>query len=63
MLKLFLLIPFITLEVVAVLGLVYCAIFINPAAGLFTIFVGVVVILVVLTIEEHYGKDVNNGQS
>ena len=57
MLKLFLIIPLIVLEVVAILGLVYCTIFINPAAGLFTIFVGVVVILAVLTIEEHYRKE------
>ena len=39
MLKLFLLIPFITLNVAMTLGLIYFTIFIDPAAGLLASFI------------------------
>ncbi len=48
MLKLFLLIPFITLEVVAILGLVYYTVVMESPVGLLVIFVGVIVLLSLL---------------
>ena len=53
MLKMFLLIPLIVLEVVAILGLVYYAVVMESPATLLAIFLGV---LVLLAIEEHYAK-------
>ena len=61
MLKLFLLIPLITLQVLVILGLTYFTIFINTGAGLLAIFIGVIVILSLLATtsfdEKHYGKE------
>ena len=48
MLKLFLLVPFITLEVVAILGLVYYTVVTESPVGLLVIFVGVIVLLSLL---------------
>ena len=48
MLKLFLLIPLIVLEVVAILGLVYYAVVMESPAALLAIFVGVIVLLSLL---------------
>ena len=48
MLKMFLIIPLIVLEVVAILGLVYYAVVMESPVGLLAIFIGVVVILSLL---------------
>ena len=48
MLKLFLIIPLIVLEVVAILGLVYYTVVMESPVGLLAIFVGVIVILSLL---------------
>lgn len=48
MLKLFLLIPLIVLEVVAILGLVYYTVVMESPVGLLVIFVGVIVLLSLL---------------
>jgi hypothetical protein len=48
MLKLFLLIPLIVLEVVAILGLVYYTVVTESPVGLLAIFVGVIVLLSLL---------------
>ena len=48
MLKLFLLIPLIVLEVAAILGLVYYTVVMESPVGLLVIFVGVIVILSLL---------------
>lgn len=48
MLRLFLLIPFITLNVAATLGLIYFALFINPGVGSLIGFVLVIVLLSLL---------------
>ena len=48
MLKLFLIIPLIVLEVVAILGLVYYTVVMESPAGLLAIFVGVIVLLSLL---------------
>ena len=48
MLKLFLLIPLIVLEVVAILGLVYYTVVMESPVGLLAIFVGVIVLLSLL---------------
>ena len=48
MLKLFLLIPLIVLEVVAILGLVYYTVVMESPVGLLAIFIGVIVILSLL---------------
>ena len=48
MLKLFLLVPFITLEVVAILGLVYYAVVMESPVALLAIFLGVIVLLSLL---------------
>lgn len=48
MLKLFLLIPFITLNVAATLGLIYFTLFINPGVGSLVGFVLVIVLLSLL---------------
>lgn len=50
MLKLFLLIPFITLNVAMTLGLIYFTIFINPNVGFLISFVVVIVLLVPLSV-------------
>lgn len=48
MLKMFLIIPLIVLEVVAILGLVYYTVVMESPAGLLAIFVGVIVLLSLL---------------
>ena len=48
MLKMFLLIPLIVLEVVAILGLVYYTVVMESPVGLLAIFVGVIVLLSLL---------------
>ena len=48
MLKLFLIIPLIVLEVVAILGLVYYTVVMESPVGLLAIFVGVIVLLSLL---------------
>ena len=48
MLKMFLLIPLIVLEVVAILGLVYYTVVMESPVGLLVIFVGVIVLLSLL---------------
>ena len=48
MLKLFLIIPLIVLEVVAILGLVYYTVVMESPVGLLAIFIGVIVILSLL---------------
>ena len=48
MLKLFLLIPLIVLEVAAILGLVYYTVVMESPVGLLVIFVGVIVLLSLL---------------
>ena len=48
MLKMFLLIPLIVLEVVAILGLVYYTVVTESPVGLLAIFVGVIVLLSLL---------------
>ena len=48
MLKLFLIIPLIVLEVVAILGLVYYTVVMESPVGLLVIFVGVIVLLSLL---------------
>ena len=48
MLKLFLIIPLIVLEVVAILGLVYYTVVTESPVGLLVIFVGVIVLLSLL---------------
>ena len=48
MLKMFLLIPLIVLEVVAILGLVYYTVVMESPVALLAIFVGVVVLLSLL---------------
>lgn len=50
MLKLFLLIPFFTLNVAMTLGLIYFTIFINPEAGSLISFVVIIVLLVLLSV-------------
>ena len=48
MLKMFLIIPLIVLEVVAILGLVYYTVVMESPVGLLAIFIGVIVILSLL---------------
>ena len=48
MLKMFLIIPLIVLEVVAILGLVYYTVVTESPVGLLAIFVGVIVLLSLL---------------
>ena len=60
MLKLFLLIPFFTLNVAMTLGLIYFTIFINPNVGFLISFVVVIALLVPLSIM-NFEKDMNNG--
>ena len=48
MLKMFLLIPLIVLEVVAILGLAYYTVVMESPVGLLVIFVGVIVLLSLL---------------
>ena len=48
MLKMFLIIPLIVLEVVAILGLVYYTVVMESPVGLLVIFVGVIVLLSLL---------------
>ena len=48
MLKMFLIIPLIVLEVVAILGLVYYTVVMESPVGLLTIFIGVIVLLSLL---------------
>ena len=50
MLKLFLLIPFFTLNVAATLGLIYYTIFIDPNVGFLISFVVVIALLVPLSV-------------
>lgn len=61
MLKLFLIIPLIVLEVVAILGLVYYTVVMESPVGLLAIFVGVIVLLSLLATisfdEKHYVKE------
>ena len=61
MLKMFLIIPLIVLEVVAILGLVYYTVVTESPVGLLAIFVGVIVLLSLLATisfdEKHYGKE------
>ena len=61
MLKLFLLIPFITLNVAMTLGLIYYTVFINSGVGLLVSFIAAIVILSLLATisfdEKHYGKE------
>ena len=60
MLKLFLLIPFITLNVAATLGLIYYTVFINSNVGFLISFIVVIALLVPLSIM-NFEKDMNNG--
>ena len=48
MLKMFLIIPLIVLEVVAILGFVYYTVVMESPVGLLAIFIGVIVILSLL---------------
>ena len=61
MLKMFLIIPLIVLEVVAILGLVYYVVVMESPVALLVIFIGVIVILSLLATisfdEKHYGKE------
>ena len=56
MLKLFLIIPLIVLEVVAILGLVYYTVVMESPVGLLVIFVGVIVLLSLLVTISFDGK-------
>ena len=60
MLKLFLLIPFITLNVAMTLGLIYYTVFINGEVGFLVSFIVVIALLVPLSIM-NFEKDMNNG--
>ena len=60
MLKLFLLIPFITLNAAATLGLIYYTVFINSNVGFLISFIVVIALLVPLSIM-NFEKDMNNG--
>ena len=60
MLKLFLLIPFITLNVAATLGLIYYTVFINSNVGFLISFIVVIVLLVPLSIM-NFDKDLDRG--
>ena len=60
MLKIFLLIPFITLNVAATLGLIYYTVFINSNVGFLISFITVIALLVPLSIM-NFEKDMNNG--
>ena len=60
MLKLFLLIPFITLNVAATLGLIYYTVFINSNVGFLISFIVVIVLLVPLSIMS-FDKDLDRG--
>ena len=60
MLKLFLLIPFITLTVAATLGLIYYTVFINSNVGFLISFIVVIVLLVPLSIM-NFDKDLDRG--
>ena len=54
MLKLFLLIPLITLEVVATLSLIYFTVFVDPGAGFLVTFLGVLTLLTFLAFIDFY---------
>ena len=60
MLKLFLLIPFFTLNVAMTLGLVYYTVFINSEVGFLVSFIVVIALLVPLSVM-NFEKDMNNG--
>ena len=57
MLKLFLLIPFITLNVAMTLGLIYFTIFIDPAAGLLASLIVLLFLSPALALICEYGED------
>ena len=60
MLKMFLLIPFITLEVAAILGLIYFTVFINQEIGLLIGFIALITIscfLVLVYAKDDKGQD------
>ena len=57
MLKLFLLIPFITLNVAMTLGLIYFTAFIDPAAGLLASFIVLLFLSPALALIYEYGED------
>ena len=57
MLKLFLLIPFIILNVAATLGLIYFTAFIDPAAGLLASFIVLLFLSPALVLVYEYGED------
>lgn len=58
MLKLFLLIPFFTLNVAMTLGLIYFTVFIDTSVGLFTSFVAILVLSCALVLVcEHKGEE------
>ena len=57
MLKLFLLIPFITLNVAMTLGLIYFTIFINPETGFLISLVLVIVLLSLLVVVTDRNKN------
>ena len=61
MLKLFLLIPFITLNVAMTLGLIYYTVFINSSVGFLVSFIVVITLLVPLSIII-FEKGMNNGR-
>ena len=58
MLKLFLLIPFFTLNVAVTLGLIYFTVFINPEVGFLVSLITVIVLSCVLVlVYNHNGKE------
>ena len=61
MLKLFLLIPFITLNVAMTLGLIYYTVFINSNVGLLISFITVIALLVPLSVM-NFEKGLEGGQ-
>ncbi len=61
MLKLFLLIPFFTLNAAMTLGLIYFTAFVNNEVGFLISFIVVIVLLVPLSII-NFEKGMNNGE-
>ena len=57
MLKLFLLIPFFTLNVAMTLGLIYFTAFIDPATGLLASFIVLLFLSPALVLVYEYGED------
>ena len=58
MLKLFLLLPFFTLNVAMTLGLIYFTVFIDPGIGLLISFVAILILSCALVLVcEHKGKE------